>query len=183
MAWDEGSMHSEGGNAGPTHPHFPELPVAQLLQQLQGLAGDLPHVFGFDRQVGQLWGPFGARHGQAAAQPGRPLCAPRGQASARRGGIRAIAPHPRRAALTPVTCMGCSPHRASPASLPTPPTPTQTWGPFTCSGEVGCSFSTEHCAHLGVPLLLQLHPVSQPAGGPITPSSPPPTPPHLHIPM
>lgn len=59
---------------GPTHPHFPELPVAQLLEELEGLAGDLPHVFGFDREVGQLGRSLVARHGQAAAQPGRPLC-------------------------------------------------------------------------------------------------------------
>lgn len=33
---------------GPTHPDFPELPIPQLLEELEGLAGDLPHVFGFD---------------------------------------------------------------------------------------------------------------------------------------
>lgn len=59
---------------GPTHPHFPKLPVAQLLEELEGLAGDLPHIFGFDREVGQFGRSFMARHGQAAAQPSRPLC-------------------------------------------------------------------------------------------------------------
>ena len=34
-----------------THPNLPKLPVPKTLDELQRLPRNLPHVFGFDRQV------------------------------------------------------------------------------------------------------------------------------------
>lgn len=60
---------------GHTHPNLPELAVAQALYKLQWLPWDLPHIFGFDRQVGKPWHPFVARDHQATAKPCCPLWA------------------------------------------------------------------------------------------------------------
>ena len=46
--------------------------MAQALDELQGLPGDLPHVFGFDGQVGEAGHALVARDDQAAAQPRGP---------------------------------------------------------------------------------------------------------------
>lgn len=55
-----------------THPDLSELAVAETLDELQRLPRDLPHVFGFDGQVGQTGHAFVARHDQSAAQPRGP---------------------------------------------------------------------------------------------------------------
>lgn len=55
-----------------THPDLPKLAVPQTFDELQRLSRDLPHVFGFDGQVGQTRHAFVARHDQAAAQPRSP---------------------------------------------------------------------------------------------------------------
>lgn len=55
-----------------THPDLPKLAVAETFDELQRLPWDLPHVFGFDGQVGQAGHAFVARHDQSAAQPRSP---------------------------------------------------------------------------------------------------------------
>lgn len=60
---------------GHTHPNLPELAVAQALYELQWLPRNLPHIFGFDRQVSEPWHPFVARDDQATAKPCCPLWA------------------------------------------------------------------------------------------------------------
>lgn len=57
-----------------THPDLPKLPVPKTLDQLQRLPWDLPHVFGFDRQVGEAGHPFVAGNHQAAAETRGPVC-------------------------------------------------------------------------------------------------------------
>lgn len=140
---------------GPTHPHFPELPVAQLLEQLQGLAGDLPHVFGFDRQVGQFGGPLGARHGQAAAQPGRPLCGTGERQASPRGAPNPRPPpwSPRSAPLPKTHTWGALPPTGDSPAAPQPhfgvmPPPDP--GGYLPSPEAGCSLHRGH-GRLGTP--------------------------------
>lgn len=120
---------------GPTHPDFPELPIAQFLEELEGLAGDLPHVFGFDREVGQLGRSFVARHGQAAAQPSCPLCdtgmvAEGQQASARAWTHTHPPTHPRQ----PFDPTGYPGHRPGSCTGQSPPDmDTHKWGaPLLC---------------------------------------------------
>lgn len=55
-----------------THPDLSELAIAETLDELQRLPRDLPHVFGFDGEVGQTRHAFVARHDETAAQPRRP---------------------------------------------------------------------------------------------------------------
>jgi len=55
-----------------THPDLSELAVAETLDELQRLPRDLPHVFGFDGQVGQTRHAFVTRYDESAAQPRRP---------------------------------------------------------------------------------------------------------------
>ena len=51
-----------------THPDLSELAVPETFDELQRLSRDLPHVFGFDGQVGEAGHALVARHNQAAAQ-------------------------------------------------------------------------------------------------------------------
>lgn len=64
MAWNFWNLR----NKIHTHPDFSKLAIAEAFNKLQRLPRDLPHVFGFDRQVGQTRHAFVARHDQSAAQ-------------------------------------------------------------------------------------------------------------------
>lgn len=57
-----------GGDWIHTHPDLPKLPVPKTLDELQRFPWDLPHIFGFDRQVGQARHPFVAGNHQATAE-------------------------------------------------------------------------------------------------------------------
>lgn len=57
-----------------THPDLPKLPVPKTLDQLQRLPRDLPHIFGFDRQVSEAGHPFVAGNHQATAEPRGSVC-------------------------------------------------------------------------------------------------------------
>lgn len=51
-----------------THPDLSKLAIAETFDELQRLPRDLPHIFGFDGQVGQTGHAFVARHDQPATQ-------------------------------------------------------------------------------------------------------------------
>ncbi|TNN85422.1 hypothetical protein EYF80_004444 [Liparis tanakae] len=65
---------SSGGDWLRTHPDLPKLPVSEPLDELQRLPRDLPHVFGFNGQVGEARHPFMAGNHQATAEPGGSVC-------------------------------------------------------------------------------------------------------------